>query len=223
MSTAGPLDGQIALVTGASRGLGFALARALGGAGAQVIATARTVGGLEELDDLVTAEGGAKPLLVPLDIAEGDALDQLGASLFERYGRIDILAHCAAHPTPLSPVAHGDQKDVDKAFAINTEATRRLIRSMDLLLRQSAAPQLLFTAHRKAGQKFWGPYAASKAAAESYVAAYLAETPKIRGHIVEPPPMPTALRGRTHPGEDQATLTPMREVAAGYVAALAGA
>lgn len=207
-------DGRIALVTGASRGLGFALAERLGADGAQVIAVARTVGGLEELDDAIGAAGGPKPVLVPLDLSAGDAVDQMGGALFERFGRIDILAHCAAHSTPLSPVAYGAEKDAARAFAVNAEGTRRLIRSMDGLLRQSDAPALMYTADRKAGGKFWGAYGASKAAGEAYVASYAAETPKIRALIMEPPAMPTALRARAFPSEDRSGLAKPREVAA---------
>lgn len=215
-----PFETRIALVTGASRGLGFALAERLGAGGAQVIAVARTVGGLEELDDAITAAEGLKPVLVPLDLAEGDGADQMGGALFERFGRIDILAHCAAHSTPLSPVAYGAEKDALRAFAVNAEGTRRLIRSMDGLLRQSDAPVLFYAADRKAGQKFWGAYGASKAAGEAYVASYAAETPKIRTVIVEPPAMPTALRARTHPGEDRSRPAKPRDVAVEMTALL---
>ena len=214
------LNQSIAVVTGASRGLGFALAERLGAAGAQIVAVARTVGGLEELDDRIVAAGGPNALLVPLDLADGDGVDRLGAALFERFGRVDILAHCAAQSAPLSPIAHGAQKDVEKAFAVNAEATRRLIRSLDLLLRQSSAPRLLYTADRKAGERFWGAYGASKAAGEAYVASYVAETKQIIAHIVEPPPMPTALRARSHPGEDRSTLTPAAAVADQFVTLL---
>lgn len=208
-----PFAEKIALVTGASRGLGFALAERLATAGAQVVAVARTVGGLEDLDDRVRAGGGPKPLLVPLDLADGDGVDRMGAALFDRFGRLDLLAHCAAQAAPLSPVAHGAEKDVEKAFAVNAEGTRRLLRSVDLLLRQSAAPTLYYPADRKAGAKFWGAYGASKAAAEAYVASYAAETPQIRALIGEPPAMPTALRARAFPSEDRAGLTPVGTVA----------
>src|SRR5690625_1061260 len=132
----GKLHGKIALVTGASRGLGFALARQLGLAGAHVIALARTSGGLEELDDAIR-DGGGTATLVPLDLTDEPALARLGATIYERWGRIDFWAHTAIHAPALSPAHHIDSKDFDRAVEINLRVTQRLIRVLDPLLRQS--------------------------------------------------------------------------------------
>lgn len=218
-----PFDGSVALVTGASRGLGRAVAEQLGAAGAQIVAVARTVGGLEEMDDAVQRAGGSKSLLAPLDLADGDGIDRLGAALHERYGRVDILVHAAAHAAPLTPAAHLEPKEFDRLLAVNAAGTARLIRSIDPLLRIGARRQAVFVIDRKAGAPFWSGYGAAKAAGEAIARSYAAEagageTP-IAAHLFEPPPMPTALRARTHPGEDRARLAPCA-VVAGRVLAL---
>lgn len=205
---------KICLVTGASRGIGRAVAEALGRSGAQVVAVARTVGGLEEVDDAIQRAGGPAALLVPLDLTDGDGVDRLGAALFERFGRVDLLVHAAAQAAPLSPVAHATPKDMEAAVAVNVLATHRLIRSIDPLLRQAEAPQAVFFTHARAGQKFWGAYGASKAAMAALAQSYDQETPKVRVTLFEPPASPTALRGRTHPGDDGSTLPPVAETAA---------
>ncbi|MEO1291759.1 MAG: SDR family NAD(P)-dependent oxidoreductase [Pseudomonadota bacterium] len=197
----------MALVSGASRGFGRAVARQLGTAGATVIAVARTVGGLEELDDEVRRAGGPAPVLVPLDLTDGDGVDRMGAALFERFGRIDLAVHAAAQGQPLMPIAEVRPKDFAKAAACHLEATWRLIRSLDPLLRASASGTLVHIDDAKADQKFWGLYGSTKAAATHLVRSYAAETPALRVLIHEPPAMPTALRARTHPGEDKSQLT----------------
>lgn len=218
-----PFAGRVALVTGASRGLGRALAEQLGAAGAQLVAVARTVGGLEEMDDAVQQAGGPKALLAPLDLADGEGIDRLGGALHERFGRVDILVHAAAHAAPLTPTAHLEPKELDRLLAINATATARLIRSIDPLLRVAEKPQAVFVIDRKSGAPFWGGYGASKAAGEALARSYGAESGAgerpVATHLFEPPPMPTALRARTHPGEDRAHLTACA-VVAGRVLAL---
>lgn len=217
------LEGTVALVTGASRGLGRAIAEQLGAAGAQIVAVARTVGGLEEMDDAIQRAGGPKALLAPLDLSDLDGVDRLGAALHERYGRLDMLVHAAAHAAPLTPAAHLEPKELERLMSVNAVATARLIRSLDPLLRLSGAGRAVFMIDRKAGAPFWGGYGASKAAAEALARSYAAEAATgeraVDVHLFEPPPMPTALRARTHPGEDRAHLTPCA-VVAGRVTAL---
>lgn len=215
------LSGQIALVTGASRGLGFASAVALGAAGAHVIALARTVGGLEECDEAIRAAGGAPATLVPLDITDDPGLSRLGAAVHGRWGRVDLWVHCVHHAVPLSPVGHIAEKDMDKALAMNVRAFQRLLRVVEPLLLLAPAPVAVIPAGENAGEKFHGLHAAAKAAQGALAAAWAAEQAgRIAVHRVLPPPMPTALRGRFHPGEDRSRLTPCAEVAARLVARL---
>ena len=219
-----PFSGAVALVTGASRGLGRAVAEQLGAAGAQIVALARTVGGLEEMDDAVQSAGGPKALLAPLDLTDLDAIDGLGAALHQRYGKVDILVHAAATASPLTPAAHLEPKDLNQLMTINAAATARLIRSIDPLLRLGQRREAVFMIDRKGGAPFWGGYGASKAAAEALARSYAAECAAaeqpIHVHLYEPPPMPTALRARTHPGEDRSQLTPCAVVAGRVVALL---
>ncbi len=216
------LAGKIALVTGASRGLGREVAKQLGARGANVIAVARTVGGLEELDEEIRAAGGEMAVLVPVDITDGDGLDRMGAALFERFGRLDLLVHAAAEGASLTPVSHLRPKDLDKMFAVNALATARLIRSLTPLLERAEAARACFVTHERAGEPFWGAYAASKAAGASFARSYGAETPKVGVTLFEPPAMATALRARTHPGEDREALTPVVEVAERLIAEMLG-
>lgn len=205
---------RIALVTGASRGLGYATAAALGARGWQVLAIARTVGGLEELDDAIRAAGGPSATLVPADITDSAALPRLGLAIHERWGRLDLLVHCAAHAPPLAPAPHIADKDMDRAMVVNGTALQRLIVMADPLLRAATSSHAVFC-DDPAGGKFWGGYAASKAAARALVTAYAAESvrtgPKVS--LFAPPPMPTALRARFFPGEDRTRLSPCGEVA----------
>ncbi len=169
---------RIALVTGASRGIGRAMALALARRGAHVVALARTQGALDELDDEIGAMGG-QATLVPCDLADFDALDRLGAALFDRFGRLDVLVGNGGILGPLTPLAHADPKDWNKVMAVNVTANWRLIRSLDPLLRASSAGRALFitsgAAHRARMKPYWGPYAVSKAALEAIARTYAAE------------------------------------------------
>ncbi len=206
---------RIALVTGASRGLGRALALGLGARGAHVIALARTSGGLEELDDEIKAAGGATATLVPLDVTDDDGLARLGAAIHERWGRLDLWVHCAVHAPPLSPAAQVSMKDWDRAMAVNARATAQLVRMLEPLLRASGDGIAAFMDDAAAGGKFHAVYAASKAAERAVVDAW-AEEGRILGPRVlrlAPPPMPTALRARFHPGESREGLTAPQDAA----------
>ena len=202
--------GPVALVTGASRGLGFATARALGARGFQVIAVARTVGGLEDLADAIEADGGPSPTLVPLSITDEGGLARLCLAIHERWGRIDLAIHAAALAPPLSPAANTAEKDFDQALETNFRATQRLIVMLAPLLLAAPSGRFVYVGDDRTGQPFFGPYAATKAGAESLVRSWAAETARIgpRVEIFHPRPMPTALRARFYPGEDPHTLTP---------------
>jgi hypothetical protein len=212
---------KIALVTGASRGLGAALAEALAGAGWHVIAVARTTGGLEELDDRIQAAGGAATL-APMDITNDDAMRHLCASVHGRWGRADLWAHCAIHAAPLTPAGHLDARDWDRSIATNLRATGILIPMVEPLLRAAPEGTALFLDDPRAGQKFFGAYGATKAAQIALARSWQEETrrtgPRVR--IETPAPMPTATRARFFPGEDRARLADPRAEAARLLAAL---
>ena len=203
---------RIALVTGASRGIGRASALALAKAGAHVIATARTEGALTELDDEIRTATGREATLVTAKLENGGNIDRLGAAIFERWGRLDVLVHAAAQLGPLTPVAHLDVRDWDKTVGLNLTATWRLIRSLDPLFRasDSARPIFLTTGIARKPRAFWGPYGITKAAMEALVGTYAEETDHtpIRPVLLEPGPMRTRMRAEAYPGEDAATLTP---------------
>jgi len=217
MTMSKTLAGKIVLVTGTSRGIGYQAALEAARRGAHVIAVARTVGGLEELDDEIQAAGGSATL-VPADLRDGDAIDRLGRAVFERWGKLDGLVANAAMLGVLSPVAHFEPKDFDKVMALNVTANYRLIRSLDLLLRQSEAGRAVFVSSSAArsGKAFWGPYAASKAALEALVKSYAAETggvTNVRANVFYPGAVRTAMRAQAVPGEDPETLPPPAAVA----------
>jgi NAD(P)-dependent dehydrogenase (short-subunit alcohol dehydrogenase family) len=216
---------RIALVTGASRGLGFAVARALGGAGAHVVALARTAGGLEELDDAIRAAGGAATL-VPLDVTDDAALERLGAAVHERWGRLDLWVHAAIHAPALAPVGHIEAKELDRALAVNLRATQRLIRVLDPLLRLSERGRAVFlTDETGAGRRFHAAYRATKQGQIEIATAWAREveaTPGLRVVFAAVPPMPTALRARFYPGEPRARLTDPDVVAERLLEALSG-
>jgi len=207
---------RIALITGASRGIGRAAAVALAAAGHHVICVARTVGGLEEADDAVRAAGGTATL-VPLNLRDGEALDRLGASIFERWGRLDAFFGNAGVLGALSPLSHLEPKLFDELVAVNITANWRLIRSLDPLLRQSDAGRVLFVSSSLARKPraFWGGYAMSKAALESLALTYAAEcdSTNVRVNILNPGATRTAMRARAMPGEDPATLPTPEEIA----------
>ncbi|MDB5418698.1 MAG: short-chain dehydrogenase/reductase [Phenylobacterium sp.] len=211
-----PLADKIALVTGASRGIGRAAALALAEAGAQVVAVARTQGGLEELDDEIRKATGRPATLVPLDIADGDALDQLGFALHQRFGRLDVLVHAAGILGPLTPVAHIEPQHWERVLAVNLTATYRLIRTTEPLLRASAAGRGIFLTSSRAAQPkaFWGPYGASKAAVENLVRTWADELEQtsVRAVIVDPGAMRTRMRAEAMPGEDPETLPDPSEI-----------
>jgi NAD(P)-dependent dehydrogenase (short-subunit alcohol dehydrogenase family) len=199
------LSGRIALITGASRGIGRALARAFAAEGAHLILLARTVGGLEEADDEVKAAGGTSTL-VPLDLKDFDALDRLGASIHERWGKLDILIGNAGILGQLSPVTHIEPSDWTKLLDINLTANWRPIRSMDPLLRASDAGRAIFLTS-SVGSKpraYWGGYAVSKAALEMLVLTYAAEcaNTNLRVNLVNPTATRTRMRAAAYPGED---------------------
>jgi len=211
-----PLSEHVALVTGASRGIGRAAALALATAGAHVVAVARTQGGLEALDDEIRAATGQSATLVPMDIGEADGLDQLGLAIHQRFGRLDVLVHAAAILGPLTPVSHIEPKHWDRVLAVNLTASYRLIRSVEPLLRASERPRAIFlTSGRAARPKaFWGPYGATKAALENLVRTWAdeLEQTKIRAVLLDPGQMRTRMRGEAYPGEDPATLPDPSEI-----------
>lgn len=203
------LKGRIAVVTGASRGIGRATALELARAGAHVIALARTQGGLEELDDEIKASGGTATL-VPSDLKDFAAIDRLGAAIFERWKKLDILIGNAGVLGRLSPLGHIEPKAWDEAMAVNVTANWRLIRSLDPLLRQSDAGRAVFVTSG-AAQKctaYWGTYSVSKAALEALVKTYAAEvsTSLVRANLFSPGPTRTKMRAQAFPGEDPNTL-----------------
>ena len=211
-----PLAGKIALVTGASRGIGRAVALELAKAGAHVVATARTVGGLEELDDEIRKLGSAATL-VPVDIKDFPALDRLGASLFERYRKLDVLVGNAGQLGSLTPVGHIEPKTWDDVMAVNLTANYRLIRSLDPLLRASDAGRAVFITSGVARhvRAYWGLYAASKAALDALVIAYAGELGKtnVKANLFSPGPIRTRMRAKAMPGEDPITLDTPEQVA----------
>jgi NAD(P)-dependent dehydrogenase (short-subunit alcohol dehydrogenase family) len=211
-----PLSDRIALVTGASRGIGAAVALELAQAGAHIVAVARTVGGLEELDDKIKA-AGSSATLVPLDVKDSDGLARLALALNERYQRLDVLVGNAGILGPLSPLAHIEPKDWDNLIAVNVTANWQLIRCMDALLKRSQAGRAVFltsgVAH--AGRAYWGPYAASKAALEVLARTYAAEcaTTAVKANLFAPGPTRTRMYASAFPGIDPLTLPTPEEVA----------
>ena len=211
-----PLADRIALVTGASRGIGYATALALAKAGAHIVALARTVGGLEELDDAIKALGGSATL-VPLDLKDYQGIDRLGLALHERFGRLDVLIGNAGILGPLSPLGHVEARAWDEVMAVNVTANWRLIRAMDQLLQRSDAGRVVFISSGVAALAlaYWGPYAVSKAALEALARTYAAETAttNVRVNLFTPGPIRTRMRAQAFPGEDPMTLKTPDKVA----------
>ncbi|MCU9847088.1 SDR family oxidoreductase [Defluviimonas sp. WL0024] len=215
-----PTTKPLALVTGASRGLGFALAAALAEAGWHVLAVARTSGGLEELDDRIQAAGGSATL-APMDVTDDKAMAHLAASIAHRWGKLGLWVHAAIHAAPLSPAGHIAAKDMDKSIACNLRATATLTPLLEPLLR-AAEGTALFLDDPRGGEKFFGAYGATKAAQIALARSWQAETAKIGPRVVieTPRPMATATRARFFPGEDRASLADIHEEAARLLAAL---
>jgi NAD(P)-dependent dehydrogenase (short-subunit alcohol dehydrogenase family) len=213
---------KTALVTGASRGLGRATALLLATQGYHVIATARTQGGLEELDDEIKSATGESATLVPMDITDSAGIDRLGAAIFERWKKLDVLVGNAGVLGKLTPVAHLDPKVWDEVMAVNVTANYRLLRSMDPLLRMSEAGRAVFVTSGVAHSvpAYWGAYSTTKAALEALVKTYAAEqanTSKVRANLFSPGPTRTAMRAKAMPGEDPMSLPSAQDVAARLV------
>ena len=215
------LAGSVALVTGASRGIGAAAAVALAGHGAHVVLTARTEGGLEETDDAVRAAGGTATLL-PLDLREGEQVDMVGPSLFERFGRLDILVHAAAVLGKLTPVPHILTEDWAEVVAVNLTAGLRLIRTAAPLLLAAEAGRAVFLTDARAAAPgaYWAPYAATKAGLRHLVLSWADEvrTSRLRINLFDPGPVATRLRRQAYPGEDASLLPTPADVARDLVA-----
>ena len=215
-----PLSDRIALVTGASRGIGAELALQLAESGAHVVAVARTVGGLEELDDRIKAVGGTATL-VPLDIKDMDGIARLALALHERYGRLDVMVGNAGVLGSLSPLGHVEPKDFDNLFAVNVTANWQLIRTMDPLLKASSAGRAVFLTSGLSwrAQAYTGVYAATKAALDALVRTYAAETvtTNVKVNAFNPGPTRTKMYASGWPGADQSKLAPPEDIARAIV------
>jgi NAD(P)-dependent dehydrogenase (short-subunit alcohol dehydrogenase family) len=218
----GRLDGRRTLITGASRGIGAAVAKRFAAEGAQVVLAARTVGGLEEVDDAIRGASGAAATLVPVDLRDIDQIDAIGRAIYERFGGLDVLVGNAGLLGTLSPIAHTDPAVWDEVMAVNVTANYRLIRGLDPLLRAGSAGRAIFVtsgaAH--AATAYWGAYAVSKAALEMMVKTYAAEVARtrVRVNLLNPGPIRTAMRAHAFPGEDPMTLRPPEAIAETFVA-----
>jgi NAD(P)-dependent dehydrogenase (short-subunit alcohol dehydrogenase family) len=203
------LKDRIALITGASRGLGRAVALAYAHEGAHVLLLARGLASLGRVDDDIRAAGG-QASLIPLDLADGAAIDALGPSLYERFGRLDVLVGNAAILGALSPLPHVSSAHWDKVLAVNVTANWRLIRTLHPLLERSGAARVIFVTSTGAnsGDPYWAPYSVSKAALEALAKTYANETANtaITVNLVDPGAIATRMRAEAYPGEDQATL-----------------
>lgn len=218
---AGRLDGRIALVTGASRGIGAAVALRFAAEGAQTVLVARTQGALEELDDAIRTAGGLPAVLMPMNLREFDLIDHVGEALFKRFGRLDVVVGNAGVLGGLSPVGHYTPKSFAEVMDVNVTANYRLIRSFDPLLRMSPAGRAIFVTSGVAHGEhpYWGAYAASKAALEAMVRCYAGEitTTTVRANLIDPGVVRTRMRQEAFPGEDETTLRPPEAVAETFV------
>ena len=218
--TAGRLKDRIALITGASRGLGRAVAEAFAREGAHVLLLARSRKALEQVDDRIR-QGGGKATLIPLDLADGKAIDALGPTLYERFGRLDILVGNAAILGRLSPLIHIPSEHWERSFAVNVTANWRLIRTLDPLLRRSDAGRVIFVTSgvARSARAHWAPYSVTKAALEALAKTYANETADsaIKVNVVDPGATATSMRAEAYPGEDQAKLPTPETVAEAFV------
>jgi NAD(P)-dependent dehydrogenase (short-subunit alcohol dehydrogenase family) len=209
MTNTKSLAGRIALITGASRGIGAAVAKRFAAEGAHIVAVARSVGALEELDDAIGTVGGSATL-VPLDMRELDRVDSLGPSLYERFGKLDILVGNAALLGTLGPLSHHDPKLWDDVMTVNVTANFRLIRTLEPLLKRSDAGRAIFVTSGAAERvsAYWGAYATSKAALNMMVLTWAAELAKtnIRVNLLSPGATRTNMRAQAFPGENPDTL-----------------
>lgn len=217
----GPLAGQYALVTGASRGIGAATAQALAAAGAHVVLTARTAGGLEEVEDAIHAAGGSATI-APLDLTDGDSIARLASAIAERWQKLDLLVLNAAMLGTLTPVTSIDGKELNRLLTLNIVAQQALIANFDPLLRRADDGKLiaLTSGVARTPRAFWGAYAASKAALEVLVRCYGDEVrnlSRVRTAILDPGATRTKMRAQAFPGEDPASLKPAQSVAATIV------
>ena len=214
------LKDRIALITGVSRGIGRAVALAFAREGAHVVLVARTVGGLEDLDDEIQRLGGSATL-VPLDLADGDKIDNLAPTIYERWDRLDVLVGNAGILGPLSPLGHVSAEDWQSVLTINLTANWRLIRIMDPLLQRSDAGRAIFVSSGAARnfRAYWGPYAVSKAALDALVKTYAHEiqSTNVRANLINPGPIATGMRAKAVPGEDPATLPTPDDIAETFV------
>ncbi len=210
------------MITGASRGIGAAVARRFAAEGAQVVLVARTVGALEEVDDQIREATGRHATLVPLDLQVGDKIDQLAAAVYQRFEKLDILVGNAGALGILSPIGHIDPKIWEQVFAVNVTANWRLIRDFDPLLRASGSGRAMFVTSGAARdpRAYWSAYAASKAALEAMVQSYAAETAKtsLRINLIDPGVVRTSMRATAFPGEDPTTLPAPDEITETFVA-----
>ena len=217
----GVLSGRVALITGASRGLGAAVAIELSRLGAHVVITARTPGGLEDTDDAIRAAGGSATLL-PLDLREPEKIEAIAPSILARFGRLDILAHAAGVLGTLTPVSHAQAGDRTEVLEVNTLAAWRLIQGCEAPLRLSDAGRAVFVTDVRASEPlaYWGPYGASKAAAAHLVLTWAGEVAftKLRVNLFDPGPMRTRLRAAAFPGEDPALVPPPNDAAVALAA-----
>jgi len=218
----GRLQDRIALITGASRGIGAAVAERFAAEGAHLILAARTTGALEEVDDQVKAvAGGHGATLVPFDLTDGDKIDEMAAAIAERFGRLDILVGNAGVLGGLSPLAHVEPARWQAVMDVNLTANWRLIRAFEPLLRQSAAGRAIFVTSgvTQGAFPYWGPYAVSKAALETLVRTWAAEIAKttVRANILDPGVVRTRMRAEAMPGEDPEDLPPPASIAGTFV------
>lgn len=219
----GRMQDRIALVTGASRGIGRAVALRFAEEGATVVALARTQGALEELDDEIKARTGRNAVLVAESLTDYDKIDQMGAALFQRFGRLDVLVANAGSLGMLAPVGHIGIKQFQECMDVNVTANWRLIRSLDPLLRQSPAGRAIFVTSGVAqadGRPYWGAYAAAKAALETLVKTWAHEiesVSSVKANILDPGRIRTRMRASAYPGEDPQTLPPPEAITGSFV------